>query len=710
MTLHSSARRAALLLVAAAAPAVAQAPASDPLLQRLLDYPHPSALVGAPGARGRVAWVVNDRGERSVWALDPAIGRAQRLARWPGDDGQDLTGLSLSTDGQVVAFVRGQGGNRRREHPNPTSDPAGAEQAVWVSVRGAPARRVAAGTNATVTPDGAAVVFQRDSTLYIAPTASGTAAAPLFRGRGVNTDPRWSPDGRRVAFTSNRGTHSLVGVYDRATRRITWLDPSIERDNSPRWSPDGRRVAFLRAFGGGPAGDFIRAVPAPGFAVMLADVATGGAHERWRSPAGPAGRVRVPTAGEHFLWTGAHLVFVAEFDGWQHLHALEADGTVAPRQMTAGTCEVEEPVAAADGAAVYVSSNCDDLHRKHLWRVPLTGGPPERVTGGPLPSSTIEWAPALAGGAVTYLRADATHPPHLRIRDLATGEDRGPAGAPALPADWPVAAQVTPEPVRFESADGFLVHGQLFVPRGATAAHPAAIFLHGGPSRQMLLGWNKSHYYSRHYALAQALAARGVVVLSVNYRLGIGYGRVFREAARGGRYGASEYQDVVAGARFLQRHPAVDARRIALWGGSYGGYLTAYGMVKDPDLFTAGFDIHGVHDWNADFAAFAPATVAGRRESDSVLAIGRASSPICCVDALRGPLLLVHGDDDRNVQFSETVDFAQLLRRAGKPFDLLVFPDEVHDFLRHASWTRTQQAGLAFLLRALGRDAPATGR
>jgi dipeptidyl aminopeptidase/acylaminoacyl peptidase len=126
-------------------------------------------------------------------------------------------------------------------------------------------------------------------------------------------------------------------------------------------------------------------------------------------------------------------------------------------------------------------------------------------------------------------------------------------------------------------------------------------------------------------------------------------------------------------------------------------------MVKHPELFAAGVDVHGVHDWNAPFSNFAPSVVARGKEADSVMTIGRASSPVCCVAALRAPLLLIHGDDDRNVAFSETVTFVKLLRDAGKPVETLVFPDEVHDFLRHDRWLGALRAAAEFFDRTIGR-------
>src|SRR5262249_26692207 len=143
-------------------------------------------------------------------------------------------------------------------------------------------------------------------------------------------------------------------------------------------------------------------------------------------------------------------------------------------------------------------------------------------------------------------------------------------------------------------------HGILFVPAstGAPEKHPAAIFMHGGPIRQMLLGWHYMDYYSNAYAFNQFLANRGYVVLALNYRAGIGYGLNFREAAGIGSAGASEYNDLLAAAELLKARADVDPARIGLWGGSYGGYMTALGLARNSDIFRAGVDMHGVHDWH----------------------------------------------------------------------------------------------------------------
>jgi dipeptidyl aminopeptidase/acylaminoacyl peptidase len=168
----------------------------------------------------------------------------------------------------------------------------------------------------------------------------------------------------------------------------------------------------------------------------------------------------------------------------------------------------------------------------------------------------------------------------------------------ALPADFPSAQLVVPRQVIFTSDDGLQIHGQLLVPAGRAQPGPALVFSHGGPIRQMMLGFHYMQYYHNAYAMNQYLANQGYVVLSVNYRRGIMYGRAFREPANGGWRGGAEYKDILAAAKYLQSLASVNAKKLGLWGGSYGGYLTAMGLARNSDLFAAGVDFHGVHDWS----------------------------------------------------------------------------------------------------------------
>ncbi len=235
------------------------------------------------------------------------------------------------------------------------------------------------------------------------------------------------------------------------------------------------------------------------------------------------------------------------------------------------------------------------------------------------------------------------------------------------------------------------IHGQLFLPPGAAQGkRPALVFFHGGSRRQMLLGWHYMYYYNNAYAMNQYLASLGYIVLSVNYRSGIGYGLNFREALNYGASGGSEFHDVMGAGLYLRGRPDVDPVRIGVWGGSYGGYLTALGLARASDLFAAGVDFHGVHDWSK------------RLEPNSEAArIAFESSPMASVKTWRSPVLLIHGDDDRNVAFSQTVQLVEALREQGVSFEELIFPDELHDFLTHGHWLEAYHAAERFFAKRL---------
>jgi len=212
----------------------------------------------------------------------------------------------------------------------------------------------------------------------------------------------------------------------------------------------------------------------------------------------------------------------------------------------------------------------------------------------------------------------------------------------------------------------------------------------------MLLGFHPSAYYSNAYLMNQHLAAEGFHVLSVNYRGGTGYGRAFREAPGTGREGASEYRDVLAAGRWLAARGDVDADRIGLWGGSWGGYLTALALARDSGLFKAGVDFHGVHSLlRAVPNSLAPAAQEAARK------LQWQSSPLAAIERWRSPVLLVHGGDDRNVDFSQSLLLARELAARGIPYEELVFPNERHSFLRHAHWGESLRRTEAFLKRHL---------
>jgi len=237
----------------------------------------------------------------------------------------------------------------------------------------------------------------------------------------------------------------------------------------------------------------------------------------------------------------------------------------------------------------------------------------------------------------------------------------------------------------------------LFVPSGA-GKHPAMIFDHGGPVRQMLPGFHYMEAYTNLYESNQYLVDHGFVVLSINYRSGIMYGHDFRQAKRAGWLGASEYQDVLAGAHFLMARPDVDAKRLGIYGLSYGGYLTALALARNSDIFKAGSDYAGVHNWATIFDEAYGGKIVGTPAQRKV---AYDSSPIAAMDSWRSPVFLSQGDDDRNVPFQQGVDLATRLRDRSIQVETLVFPNETHENQVWAQLVAQYEASAEFLAREL---------
>jgi dipeptidyl aminopeptidase/acylaminoacyl peptidase len=655
-----------------------------------------------------VAWVQNAAGVRNIWVAEAPRYQGRQVTRYTQDDGQDLTSLEIPPDGQRIVFVRGGGPNRQGEIPNPTSDPGGARQVIWVvAIAGGAPRQVAEGNAPAVSPTGDIVAFLRRGQVWSASLRDSAAASQLFEIRGSAGSLTWSPDGSALAFVSNRGDHSFIGVYRPAEKTLRYLDPSVDRDGNLVWSPDGRRLAFTRLPNERDRLPFMAQREGQPWSIRVADATTGEGREVWRAAAGRGSVFQGVAAEQQIMWVaGDRLVFPWERNGWIQLYAVPVAGG-EPVHLTPGAFEVEHVALAPGGREVVYSSNQDDIDRRHIWRAPVAGGRPTPVTTG----AGIEWQPVVAeDGAVAFFASDARTPAHAAI--IAGGATRTrPSLAPeTMPRDFPSRALVEPEQVVFSGADGLQIHGQLFRPRDIQPGQrrPAILFFHGGSRRQMLLGFHYLGYYHNAYALNQYLASRGFIVLSVNFRSGTGYGLEFREALNYGARGASEFNDVMGAGLYLRSRADVDAAKVGLWGGSYGGYLTALGLARASDLFAAGVDIHGVHDWNMVIRNFAPTYDPAARAEVARLAF--QSSPMASVDTWRSPVLVIHGDDDRNVPFSETVDLVAALRQRGVEVEQLIFPDEVHGFLLHRSWVAAYRATAEFFERRLGAVAVGNAR
>jgi dipeptidyl aminopeptidase/acylaminoacyl peptidase len=411
--------------------------------------------------------------------------------------------------------------------------------------------------------------------------------------------------------------------------------------------------------------------------IMLLDPATGKLTgiDRQRDEAWIAGPgiFGMPT------WLDEHtILYQSEATGYSHVYKANVQ-TGAKTQLTSGKYEVSGLQLSKDKKYLYFITN--ELHPGdyQLYRMPVTGGAKERITTTTgINRATL--SPDEKSVAVLY--SYANKPWELFLQETTPGSKAQQVTSLAQSEEFKSYAWKDPEIVTFTARDGATVYARLYKPANPHPTRPAVIFVHGaGYLQNVHKGWST---YSREYMFHNLLADQGYTVLDIDYRGSEGYGRDWRTGIY--RYmGGKDLTDQVDGAAYLVKAHGIDAKRIGIYGGSYGGFITLMGMFTQPDVFAAGAALRSVTDW-AHYNHGYTSNILNEPYADSIAY--RKSSPIYYAEGLRGHLLMCHGMVDVNVHFQDIVRLTQRLIELGKNnWELAVYPVEDHGFVEPSSWT-----------------------
>jgi dipeptidyl aminopeptidase/acylaminoacyl peptidase len=672
--------------------------------------------------QNRVGWIANpshnpDGPERAVWAAKTDGSAAWRLAvisntEVPAGGGRGGGAPELSPDGKYVVFARDGQLYRARTARGP---------ATGMDTAGVPfIKEWGRQSNPLFSPNGSKLAFvsTRENHAFIGVYDMKTRKVEfLAPSTDMDGSPVWSPDGKRIAFIRRPGTPfgqqvANGGAFGQAPPPAGGATPggrggrgranggggggggSVAQAGAPSGCPvavagGGRGGAAAGLAGRGEPADttpvhidgLCRAAFSGGYSLqlMVADVATGKAQAFWHNKPDD----RVFNAINSIAWADDRVVFTAQVpnDEWDRYYSVSVDSPQAePTLLTTTDGLINDGVAdrtftttavSRDGKTLFYATNATDIEKRHIWAVPVAGGTPVRISTDD--AVEVSPTPLASGKSLAVLYFGPRTPASIGIVPVTGGDTKVVFPTAAMLKDFPAAAHVEPQIVITHAADGLEVHNQLFLPKDLKPGEkrPAIVFVHGGPSRQMLPAYHYMQFYHWAYAYNQWLTSQGYVVMSINYRSGIGYGNSFRRAPNTEGRGNSEYQDVVAGAKYLQSRADVDPTRVGIWGLSYGGLLTAEALARNSDIFVAGVDLAGVHIYGS---------------ANDTTSLAFRSSAVGAIDGWKSPVFLEQGDDDRNVDFSQMVGLVDLLRARGVYYELTVIPDDVHESLVHSRW------------------------
>jgi dipeptidyl aminopeptidase/acylaminoacyl peptidase len=388
------------------------------------------------------------------------------------------------------------------------------------------------------------------------------------------------------------------------------------------------------------------------------------------------------SSGVEFLPDNKRVWFLSERDGWMHLYTLDvSDPSAKAKQLTTGKWEITSAELARDEKKFYITSTEQHPGERHLYTVPLDGGTRTKITTM-VGSNAAVVSPDESTLGLVY--SYSNKPPEVYVMANQAGA-KATQITTTPTEEWRSFNWIDPKVITYKARDGVDVYARLFTPEMIGArrdpSHPGVVFVHGAGYAQNAHKYWASYF--REYMFHNLLASRGYVVLDVDYRASSGYGRDWRTAIYR-HMGGKDLEDVVDGAKFIVAKEQVNPKRIGVYGGSYGGFITLMAMFTTPDVFAAGAALRPVTDW-AHYNHGYTSNILNVPQKDAEAY--RKSSPIYFADGLKGALLICHGMVDTNVLFQDSVRLTQRLIELRKEnWELAPYPVENHGFERASSW------------------------
>ena len=407
--------------------------------------------------------------------------------------------------------------------------------------------------------------------------------------------------------------------------------------------------------------------------------------EGWKGVAGDGG----------FSKDGQFYWFHSEESGFSHLYTVNLN-SLEKKALTSGKYEVTKAFLSQDGKSFYLTSSEVDPGERHFYKLDIESQKKEKIT-------------SMAGNNEVYISPDEKkiairHSYSNKPWELYLQENEPSNIAVKITASQSQVFRTykwrEPELVYFTAEDGTKVRARLYRPEKPQKAGPAVIFVHGAGYLQNVHKWWST--YHREYMFHNLLADMGYTVLDIDYRASSGYGRDFRTGIYR-HMGGKDLSDQVDGAKFLVSKYAVSPKRIGIYGGSYGGFITLMAMFNKPEIFKVGAALRSVTDWAHYNHPYSSNILNTPIEDPDAY---RRSSPIYFAEGLKGKLLMLHGIVDDNVQFQDVVRLSQRLIELGKEnWELAVFPMEAHGFIESSSWTDEYRRILELFEETIGNKS-----